>query len=277
MTGAIKRPVLRWHGGKWQLAEWVVGFFPQHRVYVEPYGGAASVLLRKPRAHSEIYNDLDAGVVNLFRILRDPQDSADLGRLIRLTPFARQEFEDSYDEKDLTPLEFARRFVVRSYMGFGSDSCNRGVATGFRVSASRAGTSPGGDWASYPDNLAAVCERLQGIMIERRPATELMPFVDSPTTLFYVDPPYPFESRSKKRRGVYSHEMSDDDHRALAACVHSLKGYVVVSGYDCPLNDFLYRDWERHERAVTTNGGHARTECIWLNPKAASKQQGILL
>lgn len=64
------RPVLRWHGGKWVLAPWIIGHFPPHRIYTEAFGGGASILMRKARAYSEVYNDLDEDVVNIFRVLR---------------------------------------------------------------------------------------------------------------------------------------------------------------------------------------------------------------
>lgn len=87
------RPVLRYMGGKWRLAPWILRHLPPHRTYVEPFGGAASVLLRKPRAYAEIYNDLDGEIVSLFRVLRDPEAAAELVRRIALTPFAREEFD----------------------------------------------------------------------------------------------------------------------------------------------------------------------------------------
>ena len=67
------RPALRYHGGKWRLAPWIIGHFPAHKIYCEPFCGAASVLLRKPRSRIEIINDLDSEVTNLFQILRDPE------------------------------------------------------------------------------------------------------------------------------------------------------------------------------------------------------------
>jgi DNA adenine methylase len=128
---APTRPVLRYHGGKFRKAPWIIGHFKPHRVYVEPYGGGASVLMRKPRADFEVYNDLDGDVVNVFRVLRDRRRSRALEQLLRLTPWARAEFELSYEASD-DPVERARRTIVRCFMGHGTTS-RRKNRTGFRA------------------------------------------------------------------------------------------------------------------------------------------------
>ena len=75
------------------MAPWIISHFPAHDTYVEPYGGAASVLLAKPRCRAEVYNDLDHRIVNVFRVVRNPATAQELRRRLMLTPFARAEFE----------------------------------------------------------------------------------------------------------------------------------------------------------------------------------------
>ena len=263
------RPALRWHGGKWLLAPWIISHFPKHQVYVEPFGGAMSVLIRKPVSYAEIYNDLDKAVVNFFRVLRSAR-AQDLIEALRLTPFAREEFVEAYAESD-DPVEQARRLVIRSFMGFGSNGHNR--ATGFRANSNRSGTTPAHDWANYPDALAAIIGRLRGVTIENRDAIAVMQQHDSDRTLHYVDPPYVLGTRDKGND--YRFELSDADHRALADSLNKLTGMVVLSGYRCDLYDDLYRDWRRADRKAHADGARDRVESLWFKPGSYEPQAQI--
>ena len=269
------RPLLRWHGGKWVLAPWIIRHFPRHRTYVEPFGGAASVLLRKDPSYAEVYNDLDDDVVNLLRVLRSPE-SERLIQALRLTPFARTEFEIAYQVSD-DPVEEARRLVIRSFMGFGSDGFNRAVKTGFRSNSNRSGTTPAFDWTNYPDSLSIIVQRLAGVVIENRDAMEVMLQHDSPDTLHYADPPYMPDTRSdKSRKGggkyhTYRHEMSDEQHATLLEGIRRLKGMVIVSGYHTDLYDELLSDWRRVEKVAMADGARERMEVLWINPSAVER------
>lgn len=269
------RPIVRYHGGKWKLAPWIISHFPEHRVYVEPYGGGGSVLLRKPRTYAEVYNDLDGEMVNLFRVARDRGE--ELKRAVELTPFAREEFALAYEPTG-DPLEQARRTVARSFMGFGSAAAS-GAKTGFRANSNRSGTTPAHDWRNFPESLVTVIDRLRGIVIENRDALELMVQHDSPETLHYCDPPYVLATRKMKNpycKKGYRHEMTDEDHRAFAEAVHGLSGSVIVSGYSCPLYDELFGRWVRVERAAHADGARDRIEILWLNAGASQAQQRLI-
>src|SRR3546814_5931873 len=108
------------------------------------------------------------------------------------------------------------------------------------------------DWSSdvcSSDLIATFCERRSGVMIENRPAGDVIAQHDAPDTLFYVDPPYMHETRSLKDRSgrYYDHEMTDADHRALLEQLQQVKGMVVISGYRSPLYDELLSGWRSEE------------------------------
>jgi DNA adenine methylase len=261
--------LLRYHGGKWLLGPWIVGHFPRHTTYVEPFGGGGSVLLQKPRSYGEVYNDLDGEVVNVFRVVRDHGE--ELVRLLELTPYSRDEFELAFVPAEC-PIEQARRTVLRSYAGFGSTMTARRVdgtreRTGFRSVGRGAGTHHAMVWRNYPAKLVHLVERLRGVVIENRDATECMRQHDAADTLHYVDPPYVQETRHKKRRGrAYAHELDEAAHVRLAEQLHELAGFVILSGYRCALYDQHFAGWRRIERRAHADGAVARTECLWLSP-----------
>lgn len=271
---APTRPVLRYHGGKWKLAPWILQHFPQHGVYVEPFAGAASVLLLKPRVAAEVYNDLDGAVVGLFRILRDPARAAELQRLVELTPFARDELEWA-----MTPprddMEAAHKLILRSFLGRGSDAATRSCRVGFSTLLSEERALPAQAFAKWPSVIPEFVARLQGVVIENKPAVDVIRTFDTPNTLIYADPPYLMETRSSmKGRGQSSHgfrhDMSDEQHVELADVLRAAAGMVLISGYPSDLYARLYRDWRQVRVGHRAEGAAIRTEVLWMNPACAA-------
>lgn len=263
----IQRPIVRWHGGKFTAAPKIIEYFPSHRIYVEPFGGGGSVLLRKNRCYAEIYNDLDGEIVNVFKVMRD--QSEELLKKLELTPFSRDEFDSSYEDCD-DSIEKARRTIVRSFMGFGSASVTDVKKTGFRSNSSRSGTTPAHDWKNYPKAVIGCIDRLRGVVIENKPAMKVMKQHDTAETLHYVDPPYLHETRVTP--GAYRYEMTKDDHIELLNFLKTLKGFVIISGYEHELYDEIL-GWRKicfDLNASTSAGGAKRREVLWMSPNINS-------
>lgn len=254
------------------MADWIISHFPKHRVYVEPFGGGGSVLMRKSRSYAEVYNDMWDAVVNVFFCMRDPAKAEQLKTLLELTPFSRTEFDSAFKRRPsgIGDVECARLTILRSYAGFGSASTNGEYATGFRCNSNRSGTTPAHDWVNYPSHVRAFVERLRGVVIENKAAADVIAQHDTTETLFYVDPPYPHSTRNMARgNAVYVYDMTDDGHRELSEQLKAVKGFVVLSGYPCALYDEeLYKDWHRVEKKHRADGARARTEVLWINKRA---------
>ncbi|MFI8736551.1 DNA adenine methylase [Ectopseudomonas toyotomiensis] len=278
----ITAPVIRYHGGKFRLASWVIDHFPPHQVYIEPFGGAAGVLMQKRRSHGEVYNDLDGDIVNLFRVLQNATQREALTELLVLTPYARDEFDLAWIYTD-EPVERARRTVIRAQMGFGSAGASKGT-TGFRIDCYRQYGTAQQLWARYPEQLAAIGQRLAGVLIENRTAIDIMQAHDSPQALHYVDPPYMHDTRVRgaQKGRYYRHELDDNQHAELLATLNQLQGMVVLSGYPSELYRECLEGWTMNStsaRISAGRGGDTRTECLWISPAcmAALQQRGLPL
>jgi DNA adenine methylase len=263
MSG-ITTPALRWIGSKWRIANWIIEQLPPHTTYVEPYAGGCSVLLRKPPSTFEVVNDLNSEVVNFFEVLRTRP--AELIAAIDLTPYARQEYQLSWRrEKELEPVEQARRFYVRCRMSFGSGEGRFSTGWRFQKNTNR-GKRVVDEWSKV-DHLWAIARRFKEAMIEHDDALKILDRYDTAQTVFYVDPPYVTDTRQESN--IYSHEMTDDDHRSLAEKLHGLDGMVVLSGYPSALYDELYAGWRTLEKSTQTNGKAQRTEKLWISPNCS--------
>ena len=272
----ITHPALRYHGGKFRLAPWIISHFPEHRCYVEPFGGAASVLLRKERSPAEVYNDLDGDVVNFFRVLRDPVLSKKLAEQVELTPYSRDEFYAAY-ETSSDSVEQARKLVVRAQMAFGSAGATKGT-TGFMLDTKRGCGATQRLWKEHGKTVLTAANRLQGVLIENKKALSLIEDHDSVDTLFYVDPPYLPSTRSIGSNRYYRHEMNESDHIELLEGLKKVKGIVLISGYESELYNDLLSGWEKKVKSTvisSNKGGRTANEVLWISPNCTSVNQGL--
>lgn len=264
---APKRPALRYYGGKFRLAPWIISFFPEHINYVEPCGGAASVLLRKPISPLETYNDLESNIVNFLRVLRDRPD--ELIEKIGLTPWSREEYLESKRSIDgLESVEKARRFLTRI------NQARVGEGSGWRFEKTSVYKDGGVRQSKGPrqmqnscQDLQAVAKRLMRVQIENRDAREIIADFDNEYTLTYFDPPYPKSIRVSVKD--YKLETDEQFHIECAELLRECKGFVVVSGFACQLYTELYEShgWERHDKEAQINSGGKRIESVWLSPR----------
>lgn len=263
--------VLKYPGSKWSTAEWIISKFPlgyEKLTYLEPYMGSLAVFFNKNRSIIETVNDIDSNVVNLFRVIRE--QSEELAELIKLTPWAREEYKNSYEQID-EPLEKARRFLVRMWMAIGAKSSD---ITGFRnVIKGINGNLP--HWNNrLPDRILEAAERLQHtetcvVQIESQPALQLIERYNRENVLMYIDPPYLLSTRSKR---IYRHEMNNQDHVELLKILSKSKAKILLSGYENDMYNSMLEGWHKERMNCLKEAGLQATETLWMNYQPDNRQ-----
>ncbi len=256
------KPILRYPGAKWLRAPWIIEHFPAFRTYVEPYFGSGAVFFSLPVVPEyAVLNDKSKSVVNLFEMLRTR--GPELCALVELTPWARDEYDASFEQTG-DPLEDARRFLVRCWQAHGTRLSSK---TGWRNRGSADGGTTYSLWNQLPERIAAVIGKLKHAEIENREALDVIErFSDQEDALLYVDPPYMFSTRSG---ALYEHEMKEEcEHIQLLDALKKCAGPVVLSGYAHPLYDDYLSGWERVSQSSLAEKGKVRSEVLWLNRKS---------
>lgn len=268
--------MLRYHGGKWTQRKKILQYMKTpHTVFLSWFTGGGSVEMMKPRVHTEVWNDRWALVVNLYEVLRDEAAAKKLERLLRLTPYARDEWNrvNLTDWSKITdPVELARLTIFRSFSGYGSGSTNPGYQTGFRGSSSRSGSGPSRDWQNYPHQVERFTARLQGVTFENLHYKNLPQKHDTDHTLHYADPPYVLGTRNSNGE-VYAYEMTDADHVEFLTMALRMKGQMIISSYETDLYNDLLPDWTKIQYGAIADGGRDRVETLYINPYCMSLQR----
>ena len=253
--------VIKYPGAKWSLAEWIIGHFPPHHSYLEPFFGSGAVLFTKQRSNIETVNDLDGNVVNLFNWIRN--DPERLARAIYWTPYARDVYDRAWaaQHTETDPFQRAVDFYVRMMMGPGFRTTGEKVGWKNDVQGREAAYAAG-YWCKTPEVVYQAAERLRGVQIENRPAVELIRRFNFPNVLIYADPPYLLETRHGKQ---YRCEMSKKDHVDLLDALKAHRGPVILSGYESDLYDDALTGWYRDEATAIAQTATKRKEVLWMN------------
>lgn len=255
----VKVAPLPWYGGKQYggKAEWIAGLLPWRElsIYVEPFGGMASVLCGRAPVRVEIYNDLDGRIVNWWRMLRERTD--EFIHLVTLTPHSRVEYERArgmLDDPDDLRRAWAFHVVV-------AQSLNRSVEAARK------------DWIIRPigrhkerpwrqERIEPLVLRMRDIQLENKDAIHLLTWLsDTENVVIYCDPPYHTATTNKYQHG-------DVDVLALTDALIASRGQVAISGY---ADEWQHLGWQRHEKEcmISTHGANKivepRTEVLWTN------------
>uniref|UniRef100_A0A6M3JVV2 Putative methyltransferase n=1 Tax=viral metagenome TaxID=1070528 RepID=A0A6M3JVV2_9ZZZZ len=279
----MTRTPIPWYGGKSRFTKWIIGSFPpqsQYDQYVEVFGGSGAVLIAKQPSPLEVYNDLNHGLVNFFRVLRDEEKLERLMELCRLTPYSREEYGEWRQYHDDSggsipdpsgDVEVAHRwfYIIRSTFGATHSWGYSKKLKAVNIRSYRAAI----------ERLPEVCERLLRVQVECDDALSVIERYDHPRTLFYLDPPYVLSTRTAST-STYEHETDEGFHEKLVEVLLSIKGMAVLSGYGCELYKRLEdAGWRTREREVSasvvrddTGKDKTRVETLWLSPNIQGAQ-----
>ena len=166
------------------MSDLIISQMPKHKAYLEPFMGSLAVFLNKPRVTLETINDIDARLVNLFRVMRD--DPEKLQYLIYHTLYSREEFMKS-NEISSDPIEDARRMAVRLWFSVGGKTV---TMPGFRKNISWNGPYTAYEWTDMYSRIGYAAARLKNAQIECKDGIQLIKEHNDPDTLIYCDPPY---------------------------------------------------------------------------------------
>lgn len=253
--------VLKWPGAKWSIADKIVDLIPPHKIYLEPFFGSGAIFFSKAPCNTEVLNDLDGDVVNLFKCIRDYPE--ELAKLIEFTPYSREEYRNSYNREG-EGLERARQFIIRCNMArAGMQYYSSSWRHAGPVLGSSCKQRVTGAWNKVPGYILDAAKRLKDAEIENTDALDLIKKYNREDCFIYVDPPYLLSTR---RQRYYNVEMENEDqHIKLLETLKEHSGPILLSGYDTELYNDLLPGWTKYEINTQAEQGKKRVEIIWYN------------
>ena len=258
-------------GGKHYMIKKLLPLIPEHDIYCEVFGGSASLLLNKTPVHLEVYNDIDSGLANLFRVITNPENFKKFYTRSSITIYSRELFLEYYEtwKEQECDIEKAFRFFYIMRSCFAGNMNARGWATAHTRNFAK-------QYFSAVDKLPEMHERFKNVVIDNRSWEKILEAYDTPETFFYMDPPYALNTRLFQE--VYEHEMTNKDHIKLIEKIKTLKGKVMLSGYENEIYRNLEWNHKKYKVSATSkntklsNPKPIKEEIVWMNYDLKNEQ-----
>ena len=250
-------------GGKTTIAPWVIDHFPNHTVYVEPFGGSASVLMQKDPSNVEVYNDVNSDCVEFFRAIKS--HSEELEEWVKNTPYSRELYDrwrDEFNEgsRPNGTVEQAGRFWFLTTASFGADIHQGGGTFSVDKSESKDAHYPPIKWKRKGENIKHIRDRFHRVQVEQLDYANLFEKYDSEDTFFYCDPPYVDVGEDYYTTG------DGFDHERFCEALERLDGKWLVSyGEQIPPRLSGYHTVTRTKEATMSKQRPQVTERLIMN------------
>ena len=250
-------------GSKTTYAGWIIDHIPEHTQYIEPFGGAASVLVAKPRSELEVYNDLNGDCVEFFRAVRDRPD--ELKHWVENTPYSRQlfnEYVESYPDWPDDTVEYAGRFMFIQESQFGGKTLSSNQTPSYAVNkVIPTGYTKPVCWDNKSGRIHDLAKRFKSVNIEKLDYADLVDKYDHEDAFFYFDPPYVDVGDD-----YYQVEEGGFNHKRFVDTLHDMEGKWLVS-YDQNIPNGLddYRTVSREKVATMSAQNPTKIETLTMN------------
>ncbi len=226
-TANDAKPIFAWQGGKRWLVKELLPLIPPHKMYVELFCGGGALLCAKPKSTAEVINDKNSDLVNLYRIVKF--HLAALFEELDWCLNSREEFNAFKEQRGLTDIQRAARWMLRMKNGFGGapDHFGRGRKGGGAAHSSKRGRMA---------LLRAFNQRLDSVVIENLDWQKCVELYDSKQAVFFCDPPYTTGS------AAYSPWDVNDLARFREEGLDQMRGTWILTIDDTDANRAIFRD-----------------------------------
>ncbi|WP_173201686.1 DNA adenine methylase [Geobacter sp. SVR] len=242
-------------GGKRKLAKSILPHFPSHDCYVEAFAGGAALFFLKSPAHTEVLNDCNNELINLYRICQHHLE--EFIRHFKWSLVSRQMFDwlKITPVETLTDIQRACRYYYIQKMAFG------GKAHGQVFGTSKT-QPPRLNLLRLEESLSQAHLRLSRCYIEHLHWRICVNKYDGPNTLFFLDPPY----WKVEHYGVL---FPWEEYEALAVVMGEVKGKAILTINDHPAIRALFGGFRsmpvEARYTVGGNRGELSGERIYFN------------